>query len=330
MKTHHDFNTERRSISYTSSVIQINIIIRPSYKSWVLGQLAQELQKRFKNLCCKIVNIPLNRREIRSWNGLIKLPKSDINLFLHHDLALIAIKKLWLSANNSNNIIYFTHLNSTEQELTYFQDYFKLLLVNNSKTRTTLELLGIIRPKILVHPNPTDDNLFFPYPNNPKKDVIFVGNYVPRKRPDLILKTIKANPELTFTLLGKNWRSSLELKELTGCRNFNFQDFQFSKYPANLRQHKVFCTLSDIEGGPVPLLESLISGLAVVATDTGTASDLIPIADASNILPINPDTTQITQAIHGALSRTPAPFLIKEEYFYEGFAKMVEQEISFF
>jgi glycosyltransferase involved in cell wall biosynthesis len=315
---------------YTFNVGQINIIQRPSYKSWVLGQLAQELQKRLKNFRIKIVNVPLNRREIRSWNGTIKLPKSDVNLFLHHDLALVAIKKFWLSSNNSKNIIYFTHLNGSERELVDFQDCFKLLLVNNSQTRTSIEHLGIIHPKILVHPNPTDEIFFCPYPNDPKRDVVFVGDYVARKRPDLILKTVQANPKLTFTLLGRNWRSSLELKALKGCSNFNFQDFQFSKYPENLREHKVFCTLSDIEGGPVPLLESLISGLAVVATDTGTARDLIPIADKSNIIPIDPDTNQITQAIHDALSRTPAPFFIKDEYFYEGFAKMVEREILFF
>ena len=79
-------------------------------------------------------------------------------------------------------------------------------------------------------------------------------------------------------------------------KNFAYAEFEFESYPARLAQHKVFCTLSDLEGGPVPLLESLVAGLSVVATDTGTARDLTPASCRKFILPINPTVEMISQS----------------------------------
>ena len=62
----------------------------------------------------------------------------------------------------------------------------------------------------------------------------------------------------------------------------------------------VFLSLSNLEGGPVPLIEAMALGVAPVATNTGFARDVILKSDTGIIIPINETVVKIKEAINSA------------------------------
>lgn len=298
-----------------------------SHKNWVLGFLAKELSNNLECFRPRIIAFPQSRRNTRSLKGFLLFPKSEVNIFLHHELALTAISKGWLD-KRSINLIIMTHLTSEDPRLSVLKNHFQLVIVNNSQTKEYLCGIGFEADLIHVFQNPIDEKFrSFQKREQRIRDVIFVSNYTPRKRPDLIAKVVQGSPEIDFTLFGRGWAGQAELAQIIDLPNFVFSDFDFATYPQTLGEHKVFCSLSDIEGGPVPLLEALVMGLNVVATDTGSARDLIIGTDNSRIIPINPDIDVIKESLNLSLEGFPNSFIVKDSYFYAGFAQQIQELI---
>jgi glycosyltransferase involved in cell wall biosynthesis len=298
-----------------------------SHKNWVLGFLAKELSKNLEHFRTRIIPFPQSRRNARSLRGFLVFPKSEVNIFLHHELALTAISKGWLDSR-SFNLIIMTHLTTEDARLSELKSYFRLIIVNNSQTKKYLCGIGFDEDLIHVFQNPIDEKFrVVQTREGRKRDVIFVSNYTPRKRPDLIAKVVQESPEINFTLFGRGWAGQTELTQIIDLPNFIFSEFNFESYPQTLGKHKVFCSLSDIEGGPVPLLEALVMGLNVVATDTGSARDLIIGTDYSRIIPINPDIDVIKESLNQSLEGFPNSFIVRDSYFYAGFTQQIQELI---
>jgi glycosyltransferase involved in cell wall biosynthesis len=255
------------------------------------------------------------------------LPKSEINLFLHLDLALKAIDRGWLKFSEQLNIVYVTHLSGEVKDFSVINDAIDFILVNNTETLHALVLGGVDKNRILVTPNPISEEFKILSTKLPNRDVVFVCNYYLRKRPDLILQTVTSLPDVSFTLIGKNWEGKDEFSLLSKQDNFVYKEFDFQSYPEDLRDHRIYCSLSNLEGGPVPLLEALVAGLNVVCTDTGTARDLIPKEFISNILPTNPNLDLIKKTIKNALLQDSPKFEKKKHYFYQGFVELIEEKM---
>jgi glycosyltransferase involved in cell wall biosynthesis len=221
-----------------------------------------------------------------------------------------------------------THLTTEDARLSELKSYFRLIIVNNSQTKKYLCGIGFDEDLIHVFQNPIDEKFrVVQTREGRKRDVIFVSNYTPRKRPDLIAKVVQESPEINFTLFGRGWAGQTELTQIIDLPNFIFSEFNFESYPQTLGKHKVFCSLSDIEGGPVPLLEALVMGLNVVATDTGSARDLIIGTDYSRIIPINPDIDVIKESLNQSLEGFPNSFIVRDSYFYAGFTQQIQELI---
>jgi glycosyltransferase involved in cell wall biosynthesis len=305
---------------------RLNIIVSTSHRGWVLGILANVLATGITNATPKIIEFPQSRRDARNPRGSLFLPKAQYNFFLHQDLALTAFQKGWLN-KQSRNLLYVTHLTGDAGRYKVLEPFFDLILNNNSRTFTDLVDVGFAPENMLVTPNPIDPIFSRQLLDRKKLDVVFVANYTQRKRPDLLVETVKSLCMVNFTLIGRGWAGSREYEELLPRKNFAYTEFEFESYPPLLAKHKVFCTLSDLEGGPVPLLESLVIGLSVVATDTGTANDLIPPPCRKFILPINPTIEMISQSILGALKVDKSGFESKKEYFYDGFVDFIDSKL---
>jgi glycosyltransferase involved in cell wall biosynthesis len=64
----------------------------------------------------------------------------------------------------------------------------------------------------------------------------------------------------------------------------------------------LFISLSNLEGGPVPLIEALDMGVVPIATRTGFAPDLIREGENGYLLPLIPTANDVLAAIQTALS----------------------------
>ena len=69
----------------------------------------------------------------------------------------------------------------------------------------------------------------------------------------------------------------------------------------------IFLSLSKLEGGPIPLIESMAMGVIPVATDTGFARDLIVQGKNGLVIPNPPTAPQVRDAILTAETLTGSP-----------------------
>ncbi len=278
---------------------QLGLVISTSHKGWAIGSLADTLRSKIPET--GIISMPQSRRDARSLKGFFYLPKYKNYLFMHHALAVEAWGKGWIN-RRTNFGIRFTHEGI---DITHESEVFRaarFVTVERSDSKYGLIDLGVDPGKISMLPHPIDVGLFEGVSQDVERDVIFVSNYAERKSPDLILETIKQNTDLSFTIFGKNWEIWNRYPELISFQNLVYLPFEYKNYPHVLARHKVFCSLSYIEGGPVPLLESLATGLKVVVTDTGYVRDVLQMQTDYNILPLNPSILEIRKSLQSALS----------------------------
>jgi glycosyltransferase involved in cell wall biosynthesis len=69
----------------------------------------------------------------------------------------------------------------------------------------------------------------------------------------------------------------------------------------------LFLSLSKLEGGPIPLIESMRMGVIPVATDTGFARDIIATGKNGVVIPNPPTAAQVHQAILEAIDLKGSP-----------------------
>lgn len=103
----------------------------------------------------------------------------------------------------------------------------------------------------------------------------FCSAYYPRKAPDRILEVTRALPQRRVLLVGRHWDYYERWAELRALPNFTYVEAEYAQYPALYRQMDVFVSPSRLEGGPIPLLEAMMSNVVPVASRTGFALDLI-------------------------------------------------------
>jgi glycosyltransferase involved in cell wall biosynthesis len=217
---------------------------------------------------------------------------------MHQDIALHMERKGWLNGE-SKNLLRYTHHNRDVNDYLKALKFIDFVIVENSRNRDDFVTRGIPSERVLVLPHPVNRSRFNPFNSNRNRDVIVVSNFYERKRPDLIVHTIKRNPHISFSILGRKWENFSKNNDLRSLPNLKMMNFDWESYPQVLKRHRVFLSLSDVESGPVPLLESLSCGLNPVVTDTGTARDLL--SDNRLIVPTNPRSEQIDIALQFAL-----------------------------
>ncbi len=86
----------------------------------------------------------------------------------------------------------------------------------------------------------------------------FSSAYYERKNPERILGIIRALPHRKFILLGKGWKQSRLGAEISSLRNLESVETSYADYPAWYAKMDVFVSASDLEGGPIPLIEAMM------------------------------------------------------------------------
>lgn len=290
-------------------MVDVLFISSTGFKGWALDHLVETYTKglQTKGLSTRKILIPQNKIHIRSIQGWLTLPKSKTAFVMHQDLGMHLIKKKW-NKKFKHLILRYTHHNQNLKNYLSLIECCSNIIVENKKNYLDFVNLGVPEKNLLLLPYPVNSALFNNQLNAtaPKRDVILVSNLTSRKRPELIFEVIKMAPHLKFTIYGKNWNKWNNFENLRKLPNLLIKEFEYELYPRELSNHHLFLSLSDNESGPVPLLESLACGLRVLATDTGTARDLIKNPDS--IIPMHLKPIDIIGIIDSALSSPPLIF----------------------
>lgn len=144
--------------------------------------------------------------------------------------------------------------------------------------RMTLELkeIGIDKNKLAVWHLASNPEFFSPKKKRKGKTVGFCNAFYDRKNPELIYQLVLKMPHIKFMLVGKDWEKFDQFQTMLDQPNFKyFEDLPYDEFPSLYHKMDVFVSPSYLEGGPVPLLEAMLSNIVPVATTTGFCPDII-------------------------------------------------------
>lgn len=163
--------------------------------------------------------------------------------------------------------------------------------------------------------------------------IAFIGTPVERKNPKLFLEFTKTNPHTQFRILGKNWRKSKYWKELISLGNIEYKEINSPICTEDLDGCSHYLMMSSIEGGPIPLLETMAAGLIPIATKTGISVDFLSeIGLADQLIDSPSNFNEIMEKILNQYSESKinSAIQIAKSYSIERFSKILKFEIEFY
>ena len=290
-------------ISMFKKPVTVNVLKR--YTGWVLDGLIRDAASYNKVPIRWNVfsSRKLDFRDFRVIRSEIVPYRGAISIFGHHDSYFKVHNREFTS--NSMNRIFLTHLNEgrefSEIEIELLSNTDRLF-VQNMRYRQELVSRGIPESKIFQAPGAIDRNVFFPLEQPPQTEYVLISGFFKyRKNPDLYSEVIQSLPETNFIIHGK-YLSEFPAGLLEKNPNVTWIDFKYSNHPLLVRNSSLYLSLSRIEGGPIGILEALASGVPVVATDTGFASEYLT-SDNGYLLKNLPDAKDVATAVQMILER---------------------------
>ncbi len=261
------FRAKLQKNSEAKSIKKLVYVAREKDKDWIFGAKVRRLS-RHSSL----------QAEPYFHNKLKNLPEADGYYFIYQNYFCRAIRST-PSILNKKNVVMFTHPNWTKKysktHVVWCLNKSDYIICLNSDIKNYLTNAGVKPEKLRVLHIATSSRLF-PSHERTSENIGFCSMFGPRKNPDLIFDIVKNMPDKNFYLLGQNWEAYQKFSELSALPNFTYYgDKTYDFYPEFYSKINVFVSPSTLEGGPVPLLEAMMSNCVPVASKTGFAADLI-------------------------------------------------------
>lgn len=274
--------------SATTSDCGVCFFIPDKSRGWILEAACREIAQR---LSVETV-----------FTGNYKaLPQANAYYFCHYHFYLSALRiNPWLKHRNC--FVWFTHPKEAEfgEASTIAALRQAHVITMNSHSRQMLIDLGLDATRVHTIVGAADPALFAFHRRGEGK-VGFCTAYYERKMPDRILELTRALPEFEFILMGRNWDQYPRYGELIALDNLRYCEASYAEYPAFYRELDVFISASQLEGGPIPLLESMMSNVVPVASNTGFAPDVIVHGENGFLFDADePDCLQIATLVRQA------------------------------
>jgi glycosyltransferase involved in cell wall biosynthesis len=170
----------------------------------------------------------------------------------------------------------------------------------NEGLRSDLAALGVSPSKLGVAVGAADSRDYRPHERRPDGKVGFCSAYYARKAPDLLLEIVRGLPSREFVLLGKGWQAYPRFAELLALPNFQYVEAPYAEYASHYSRMSVFVSASQLEGGPIPLLEAMMSNAVPVASRTGFAPDVIEHGRNGFLFDMNASAHEVCEFIERA------------------------------
>jgi glycosyltransferase involved in cell wall biosynthesis len=243
-------------------------------KNWILGAICREIASCFPGK----VGFYYGEFYPSSpfWPRPIKLPDAEAYFFAQEVFLLQCLKAspaIW----SRPKYVWYTHpgeLGPTN-ELVFSLNRATKIVSTCSLFVDLLTKQGVQPEKLTCVLGAADPDFFSPHQRSSDGLIGFCTAFYERKNPDLILELVKALPNRSFILIGRGWEEYDRFPELNKLPNFQCVNVPYSEYPKYYQKMTVFVSVSNLEGGPIPLVEAMMSNIVPVASRTGFAPDLI-------------------------------------------------------
>lgn len=263
-----------------------------SAPGWILEAICREIGSRLPGL------------DIRYCHHGEVLPQASRYFFSHYMYYVGSLSKI-RTVRRGRSFVFATHLEPEKHgipntSLARLLDSSDGVICMNEALRAELQRLGVAPQRLGVAVGAASGQIYRPHPRLPEGKVGFCSAFYARKSPDLVLQIVKKLPHRQFVLLGKGWRDYPRFNELMGQPNFSYVEAPYTEYPGYYAQMSVFVSASQLEGGPIPLLEAMMSNAVPVASRTGFAPDVIRHGHNGFIFDLPADADEVCGLIEQA------------------------------
>lgn len=308
----------------TRSLLLVGVWVN---RNWILGNWVKEIELR--SMGSARVNWTLSVfAQKHYWEKFVKfpLPKSGAYFFSYPSLF-----ESYLKSNPKKyryrSIVNYTHNMDELGDLTHQAQILNQahsIHFNCSANSDSLVKAGLNPEKVrLVFGAVDSDCCPQAGVKREAKTILLASRYSERKGLSLLPQVISLLPEWKFIILGRGWEEFLEKNNLNKNPNIEYKYFTKDARNTAMSRASLFLSLSNLEGGPIPLIESMRMGVIPVATDTGFARDLILDGKNGIVIPNPPTASQVHKAILTASELTGSPQESVEHLSWERLAKIV-------
>ena len=279
-----------------SVITSITYVAREADKDWIFGAKVRRLAK-FSGLDSNTY----------FHNRLRDLPDSDGYFFVFHQYFYRAIRHN-PKILNRKNIVMFTHPNWTfsfsESHVIWCLNKADKVICLNSKVQKELIAAGLDAKKTALIHIASDPDFFYTHERE-TGTVGFCSAFGKRKNPEMVYQLVKNMPERKFYLIGRYWENYERYDEMKKMTNFTYYNNEsYYTYPDLYNNIDIFISPSTLEGGPVPVLEAMLSNCFPIASKTGFCPDIISDGKNGFLFDIDEDYTEVIRLIKLADSKT--------------------------
>jgi glycosyltransferase involved in cell wall biosynthesis len=284
-------------------------------KGWILEGICREIAQRYpgKSAFCHSPQV---------------LPPARSYFFSHYALLPLSVRTN-RNIRKSRLFVWYTHprrLQYSEQEVVYALNFADKVFCPNSWVLRYLAQRGVRPQRLQLVLGGADPKQFIGHRRG-RGAIGFSTAYYERKRPDRVLEIARAFAERQILLLGRGWERYSRFNELVALRNFTYLEVPYEQYPRYYAQMDVFVSPAILEGGPIPLLETMMSNAVPVASDTGFARDVIQHGRNGYIFDVDAPAPRIIDLISKALANTSDVRRTVEHLTWDSFAAVIRRHM---
>lgn len=267
-----------------------SFIVHENARGWILDAICREI----------------GSRQPTSWKVTYHpepAPAAKTYFFSHYLLLQNWLDRDPARLANAKVLVWYTHPReedpvSVKRLLLAFDHVTKVIFACESNRQVWLER-GLPEEKTAVVLGAADPALFR-YHERGDGAVGLSSSFYERKNPDCLLEIVKLLPHRQFVLLGRKWNQYALFEEMKALPNFTYKSAPYSEYPDIYATFDVFLSMSSLEGGPIPLVEAMMSNAVPVASRTGFAPDLIRHGENGFIFDLDASPSTIAKMIEAA------------------------------
>ena len=281
-------------------------------RNWILGNWIREVKLRLPSnfRLWWVPSIYAGKRPIEKFLKF-PIPTADAYFFSYPTLF-----KHYEQKNSAkfkdNSIVLYPHnepeMGSIKEQVAILNKAFKVHFYCSSDAKVLVEN-GLSQSKVVVAYCAIDVDCIRDFKTvRDDKTIVLASKYGPRKGAQLLPQIVKKLPDWKFILMGRGWENFIKENKIEEFPNFHYVEFNKNNRSKYFSSAKVFLSLSSLEGGPVPLIETMSLGVFPICTETGFAPDFIEDSVNGYLLPINPSAELVVSKVNNIdkLSQDPS------------------------
>ena len=267
-----------------------SFVVHGKTRGWILDAICREI----------------GSRQPASWQVVYypeRGPDAKYYFFSHHSLFETFVQRESDKLKDAQILVWYTHPRvetaaSVAGLLLAFDRATKVIFTCESNRQIWLER-GLPEGKTVGILGPGDPNLF-QFHERGNGVIGLSSSFYERKNPDVLLEVMKLLPHRDFLLLGRNWNQYALFEEMRALANFTYMTAPYREYGKIYSRFDVFLSMSRLEGGPIPLIEAMMSNAVPVASRTGFASEIIRHGENGFIFDLDASAEDIAAMIESA------------------------------